>query len=78
MKDVLIFYAGQLVFEIPKEELNALARSMCHGNYEFYSGAYVYVPTNLLRERQWFRMDMTPVLPADVPSELKLTLLLLN
>lgn len=69
-----IYYANQLVFDIPASELNALTRSMCVGNYEFYSGAYVHTSKNDLRP--WYRCDGTPVLLEDVPKELRLLELL--
>lgn len=69
-----IYYANQLVFEIPDSEFDQLVRSMCVGNYEFYNGAYIHTSND---SRPWYRCDGTPVLLEDVPKEI-LVLNLIN
>ena len=76
MKACTIFYAGQIIAEFDFFHELREYRIIC--GQEIYNGAYVYVPPqNNRQEREWFRMDTTPVLEQDVPLELKTWVLLL-
>ena len=80
MKDVLVFYAGLLYGEYSHEEYELEWAAVTP---EVYNGGWLYMKNRCVIGRfgpapGWYRMDGTPCLDAGVPSELKVTLLLLN
>jgi hypothetical protein len=89
VNNALVFYAGQLLIEIPIGEFKEWARSMCHGDPEVYNGAWVYgtssprhVPGAAVpippQSPDWYRMDGTPALKSDVPKDIQTLVLLLT
>lgn len=69
---ILVFYAGLLYGEYSAQDFLSF-RSTCTS--EIYNGAYLYNESGV---SPWFRMDLTPVLIADVPKELQALALLLT
>lgn len=80
MKPILVFYAGQLLLEFnDHKEFEYWRRATAVGNYELYNGSYVYVPSrSSFQVPEWYRMDSTPMLLADVPKNLQALVLLLT
>lgn len=75
---VLVFYAGLLLLEFDDTvEFTVWRRSVVIGDYEIYSGSYVYYPQKIF-EHHWCRTDGTPCLLEDVPKELRTLALLLT
>jgi hypothetical protein len=81
---VYIFYAGQLIAEVPK---NVTVRRFIMENYppytEIYNGGFIFTRARLIGANSnfdptWLKMDSTPVLDEDVPPELKMLVLLLD
>ncbi len=67
----IVFYAGLLYAECAREAFREL---QVQGDLELYNGGYAY--SKELKE--WYRMDGTPVLDEEVPTNLKAMLLLLT
>ena len=67
----VVFYAGLLYGEYSVDGLRLL---QVQGDLELYNGGYVYNR----HDKEWYRMDGTPVLDVDVPTNLKAMLLLLT
>lgn len=76
----LVFYADLLAMEFENSHsYDVTIRAMCAGNYEFYSGAFVYFPHRSQRSlTKWLRMDGTPILDQNVPNALKVWVLILT
>lgn len=69
--NLLVFYAGLLYGEYDEGGFRLL-RMQCSS--ELYNGGYVYST----KQRNWSRMDGTPLLKDWVPPNLKAMLLLLT
>lgn len=74
MSIVHLFYGNQLVASL---ESNRLTSTYIKANYgqEIYDGGYIHSPQ---LTTTWWRCDLTPVLLADVPKELRALALLLT
>lgn len=73
MSKAYLFYGTQLVEEFESRDLTSRKILHTHGR-EIYDGGYIHAP---LMTRTWWRCDLTPVLLADVPTELRALALLL-
>lgn len=80
MSNIIVFYADQLLLEFDDyKEFQSWRRATAVGNYELYNGSYVYShPRTSYQVPEWFRMDSTPMLLADVPKNLQALVLLLT
>lgn len=67
----LVFYAGLLYGEYDYVSFRNL-QVQCP--LELYNGGYLY----RIQNKDWYRMDLTPLLIEDVPKELQLSVLLLT
>ncbi len=82
-RTIRVYYAGQLYREMlatPVFPMINVSKELREESLEIYNGAYCHVlePDTTWFGTNWFRADGTPVLPQDVPKELKLLELLIN
>jgi len=76
---VFLFYAGQLVEIFAPGKFTMSQYTHSTWGWEVYNGGYVYgVFYPLAKSGAWYRCDLTPVLDADVPKELKALLLIIS
>ena len=68
MSRVYVFYATLLYGEYPQTPSLA----------ELPNGCFLYYPSDPYFHQHWYLQDMTPVLPEDVPKELKTLVLLMG
>jgi hypothetical protein len=75
MSKAYLFYGTQLVDEFLASESHINVRIKSVYGQEIYDGGYIFSPST---STVWWRCDLTPVLLADVPKELRALALLLT
>jgi hypothetical protein len=75
MSKAYLFYGTQLVEEFLASDPRPNNGIKSVYGQEIYDGGYMYYPN---AKTEWWRCDLTPVLLADVPKELRAFALLLT
>jgi len=82
MQLIRVYYANQLLFEQPMETTKrppgqmVSRKLMNEYGTEIYNGAWICWPTVNPPFSPWFRGDMTPAQPEEVPQETRMLHLL--
>ena len=69
MGNLIVFYGQQVYGEYPS--------LLDIDHRELPDGAYIYNPHDKMG-KHWYRTDLTPVLPCDIPPEVRVNCLLLG
>lgn len=77
MKYITVFYANQVLLEADNP-MAGMFIGLPDGAYVYFENSRKPSPKSVFAPRGWYRKDLTPVLPEDVPKELLLLKLLMT